>query len=58
MKRFHIAPVTRQYLYRVGIAGVLVLVGYGAVQDQHALLWTGLLGTLLGMAERNTVPNG
>lgn len=56
MKRIHISPVHRQYLYRLGLAVVAILVGYGMVSDEHALLWVALLGPLLGLADRNVVP--
>ena len=37
----------RVYLYGVGVAGLLLLVAYGLVEDSKAPLWLGLLGAVL-----------
>lgn len=47
------SPKARRYLYRVGIAGVAVLVGYGIVSGEHAVLWTAALAAILGLADAN-----
>jgi hypothetical protein len=49
------SPRQRQYIYRVGIAGIAVLVGYGVLSQEYALLWAALLAPVLGMAD-NKVP--
>lgn len=49
----NLAPKTRRYLYRIGIAGVALLAGYGILGDDKALLWVALLGPLLGLADRH-----
>lgn len=38
----------RAWLYRLGMAIVPLLVGYGLVDDGKAALWVGVLGALLG----------
>lgn len=45
----------RVYLYNVGLGVVALLVGYGVMAEEHALLWVGLLAPLLGVA-RTYVP--
>lgn len=45
----------RVYLYDVGLAVVALLVGYGILAEEHAVLWVGLLAPLLGVA-RQYVP--
>lgn len=47
------SATTRRYLYRVGIAGVAVAVGYGLLTQEYAVLWVVLLGALLGLADAN-----
>lgn len=44
---------SRRYLYRLGLAVIALLVGYGIVSEQHALLWVALLAPLLGLADDN-----
>jgi NCAIR mutase (PurE)-related protein len=39
---------TRAWIYRVAVAAVPVLVGYGVVEDSKAALWVGLAGAVLG----------
>lgn len=46
-------PRRRQYLYRLGIALLAVLVVYGIVNDQEAAVIAGLLAPLLGLADRH-----
>ena len=47
----------RQYLYRVALAGIAVLVGYGVLSGEHAALWVALLAPVLGLADRNVTPD-
>lgn len=47
------SATARRYLYRVGIAGVAVAVGYGLLTQEYAVLWVVLLGALLGLADAN-----
>lgn len=44
-------PRTRRYIYRVGVAGIAVLVGYGVLTQEYAVLWIALLAPILGMAD-------
>lgn len=53
--RAALTPARRRRLYEVGIAGLAVLVGYGVVQAEHAVLWSALLIPVLGIA-RDNVP--
>lgn len=41
----------RAYLYRIGVALVPLLVGYGVVAESQAALWLGLLGAVLATGE-------
>jgi hypothetical protein len=47
---------TRGYLYRVGVAVVPVLTAYGLLNERDAVVWLGLLGSVLGigLAAMNT----
>lgn len=47
------SATVRRYLYRVGIAGVAVAVGYGLLTQEFAVLWLVLLAALLGLADAN-----
>lgn len=47
------APAGRRYLYRLGLAVVGLLVGYGFLAEERALLWVALLGPLLSLASAN-----
>ncbi|WP_293785158.1 hypothetical protein [uncultured Aeromicrobium sp.] len=49
-------PTVRRYLYRVGLAVIALLVGYGVITEQHALLWVALLAPLLGLADAYVPP--
>lgn len=40
----------RVYLYLLGVAVVLFLVGYGVIAEDKLSLWEGLLLALLGLA--------
>ena len=46
----------RVWLYSTGIAIIALLVGYGALTNETATLWSALLAPLLGLAIAN-VPN-
>ncbi|WP_311210914.1 MULTISPECIES: hypothetical protein [unclassified Aeromicrobium] len=50
-----LAPATRQYLYRLSLAVVGLLVGYGAISDAKSLLWVALIAPALGLADANVV---
>jgi len=39
---------TRAWIYRISVALVPVLTGYGVIEDSKAALWIGLLGAVLG----------
>lgn len=39
---------TRAYIYRIAVAAVPLLVGYGVVAESQAALWLGLAGAALG----------
>jgi hypothetical protein len=39
---------TRAYIYRIAVAAVPLLVGYGVIEDSAAALWLGLAGAALG----------
>jgi hypothetical protein len=39
---------TRAWIYRIAIAVVPLLTGYGIVEDSKAALWLGLVGAALG----------
>lgn len=43
----------RLWLYSTGIAVVALLVGYGALTNELAALWSALLAPLLGLAIAN-----
>jgi len=50
---------TRAWIYRISVAVVPVLTGYGVIEDSKAALWLGLIGAVLGtgaslMASANT----
>lgn len=51
------SPRVRRYLYRVGLASVPLLVAYGVVTQEYAVLWAAALGALLAVADAN-VPTG
>jgi hypothetical protein len=40
----------RAYMYRVAVAAIPVLTGYGVVSESQAALWLGLLGTVLAVS--------
>jgi hypothetical protein len=44
------SPKVRLWIYNVLNAALLVLVGYGVVNDQEAALWLLLVSAALGMA--------
>jgi hypothetical protein len=44
------SPKVRQWIYNVLNAALLVLVGYGVLNDQEVALWLLLLNAALGMA--------
>lgn len=53
---------TRAWIYRIAVAAVPVLTGYGVVEDSKAALWLGLIGAVLGfgtnvLASANTSTN-
>lgn len=48
-----LTPKARRYMYRVAIAGLALLVAYGVVSEDHALLWAGLLVPVLAIADDN-----
>lgn len=39
---------TRAWIYRITMAAVPVLTGYGVIEESKAALWVGLLGAVLG----------
>lgn len=39
---------TRAWIYRISVAAVPVLTGYGVIEDSKAALWLGLIGAVLG----------
>lgn len=39
---------TRAWIYRVSIAAIPLLAGYGVIEDSKAALWLGLIGAALG----------
>jgi hypothetical protein len=43
-----VSEKTRAYIYRIAVAAVPLLVGYGVVEDSQAALWLGLAGAALG----------
>jgi hypothetical protein len=45
----------RRYLYRVGLAVIVLLCGYGLLDDTRGLLWSALLAPLLALADDNAV---
>jgi hypothetical protein len=40
---------TRAWIYRVSLALVPVLTGYGVISDSKAALWLGVIGAVLGL---------
>lgn len=44
---------TRQWLYRIGIAGLGVLSVYGIVNGEEIAAWSFVAAALLGMADVN-----
>ncbi|WP_052336341.1 phage holin [Nocardioides alkalitolerans] len=51
-----LTPAQRKYLYRVALALTAVLVGYGLLTGELALLWVGVFSAVLGVADRNVSP--
>ena len=47
---------TRRYLYRVGIAAVPLIVAYGIVTQELAMLWSVAFGAVLAVADANVPP--
>ena len=48
---------TRAWIYRISVAAVPLLTGYGVIEDSKAALWLGLIGAVLGtnvLASTNT----
>lgn len=43
----------RLYIYRVASAILLLLAGYGLIQDNDVALWTGLLAAVTELAAQN-----
>lgn len=41
---------TRAYIYRIGVALMPILVGYGVLAENDVASWLGLLGAVLGMS--------
>lgn len=41
---------TRAWIYRISLAAVPLLTGYGVIQESKAALWIGLIGAALGFA--------
>lgn len=39
---------TRAWIYRISLAAVPLLTGYGLIQDSKAALWIGVVGAILG----------
>ena len=48
---------TRQYIYRVANVGLLVAVGYGAIEETKSALWLLLVNAVLGLADVNVPKN-
>lgn len=48
---------TRQYIYRVANVGLLVAVGYGAIEETKSALWLLLVNAVLGLADANVPKN-
>lgn len=48
-----LTPTVRRWAYRTGVAAIALLVGYGILEEEHALLWVALLAPLLGLADAN-----
>lgn len=49
---------TRRYLYRVGMASVPLLVAYGIVTQELAMLWSVAFGVVLAVADANVPEDG
>ena len=39
---------TRAWIYRISVAAVPILTGYGLIEDSKAALWLGVIGAVLG----------
>lgn len=39
---------TRAWIYRISVAAVPLLTGYGMIEDSKAALWLGVVGAILG----------
>lgn len=39
---------TRAWIYRISLALVPILTGYGLIEDSKAALWVGVVGAILG----------
>lgn len=48
-----LTPKARRYVYRVANAALVVLVGYGLMTEEHALMWAGVLVPVLALADDN-----
>ena len=47
------SPKTRQWIYNIANAALLIAVGYGVVNGEQAALWGLLLNAVLGLAAAN-----
>ena len=45
------SQTTRAWLYRIGVAAVPLLVGYGILTEEAASQWLGLAGAALGLIQ-------
>lgn len=59
MKHIKITPgwltqPRRRLAYRLGAAVAALLVGYGLLNGEEALLWLAIVAALLGIAQDNT----
>ena len=47
----HLDEATRAWIYRVSLAAIALLVGYGIITEGEAANWALLAGAILGMAD-------
>jgi hypothetical protein len=48
MDESFIPEATRAWIYRICVAVVPLLTGYGVIEDSRAALWLGVAGAFLG----------